>query len=289
MLCIALTPMILLQGLTVVPEAIMRRNMTFRPLAIRTLIATVIGGVVGIWPGLAGYQAWALVAQQLVTGVVGAVVLWTVTDWRPRLRLPRQAIKDLWGFSPSPRSAASACSCDPHGPAGDRQVLRAGRGRPVPHRAAPARHAHRGDQQVAAAGVAAGVGPAAAPTGRTGRPAGQDAARVRRDGAAGAGHPRRHRETARRAARPGMVAGRHRHAAAVHRRRSSTCTGCCSARRCRRSGGPASTPHCHGSSSPSASPRSTSSGSGCTAPPTTGRRSPRSRWACPRSSCRSRS
>lgn len=97
--CIALTPMILLQGLTVVPEAIMRRRMTFRPLAIRTLIATVIGGVVGIVMAFADYQAWALVAQQLVTGGVGAVVLWTVTDWRPRWRLPRQAVKDLWGFS----------------------------------------------------------------------------------------------------------------------------------------------------------------------------------------------
>lgn len=97
--CIALTPMILLQGLTVVPEAIMRRKMTFRPLAIRTLIATVLGGVVGIVMAFAGYQAWALVAQQLVTGVVGAVVLWGVTAWRPRWRLPRQAVKDLWGFS----------------------------------------------------------------------------------------------------------------------------------------------------------------------------------------------
>ncbi|MET7424113.1 lipopolysaccharide biosynthesis protein [Dactylosporangium sp. NPDC005555] len=99
MICIALTPMILLQGLTVVPEAILRRKMTFRPLAIRTLIATAIGGVVGIAMAFAGYQAWALVAQQLVTAGVGAIVLWTVTDWRPRWRLPRQAAKDLWGFS----------------------------------------------------------------------------------------------------------------------------------------------------------------------------------------------
>ncbi len=97
--CIALTPLILLQGLTVVPEAIMRRKMTFRPLAIRMLVSTELGGVVGIAMAFAGYQVWALVAQQLVTGGVGAVVLWSVTDWRPRRRMPRQAIKDLWGFS----------------------------------------------------------------------------------------------------------------------------------------------------------------------------------------------
>ncbi|GAB3871491.1 hypothetical protein GCM10027610_135070 [Dactylosporangium cerinum] len=110
LICVALTPMILLQGLTVVPEAIMRRQMTFRPLAIRTLIANVIGGVIGIAMAVAGYEAWALVAQQLVTGGVGAVVLWSVTDWRPRWRLPGRRSRTCGGSPPSPRSAASASS-----------------------------------------------------------------------------------------------------------------------------------------------------------------------------------
>jgi teichuronic acid exporter len=97
--CVALTPLIVLQALTVVPEAVLRRQMTFRSLAVRTLVASLVGGVVGVVLAILGFQAWALVAQQLVTGVVGAVVLWTVTDWRPRWRVKKQALKDLSGFS----------------------------------------------------------------------------------------------------------------------------------------------------------------------------------------------
>ena len=97
--CVALTPMIVLQGLTVVPEAVLRRQLTFRSLALRTLLAAIAGGVVGIGCAVLGLQAWALVAQQLVTGAIGAVVLWAVTDWRPRMRVPTRAVKDLWSFS----------------------------------------------------------------------------------------------------------------------------------------------------------------------------------------------
>jgi PST family polysaccharide transporter len=98
-ICVALSPLVILQALTVVPEAVLRRRMTFRSLTYRTLIASVVGGVAGVVLALMGFQAWALVGQQLVTGVVGAVVLWTVTDWRPKMRVSKQAFKDLWGFS----------------------------------------------------------------------------------------------------------------------------------------------------------------------------------------------
>jgi teichuronic acid exporter len=98
-ICVALSPLVILQALTVVPEAVLRRRMTFRSLTYRTLIASIVGGVAGVVLALMGFQAWALVGQQLITGVVGAIVLWTVTDWRPKMRVSKQAFKDLWGFS----------------------------------------------------------------------------------------------------------------------------------------------------------------------------------------------
>lgn len=98
-ICVALSPLVILQALTVVPEAVLRRRMTFRSLTYRTLIASVVGGIAGVVLALMGFQAWALVGQQVVTGVVGAIVLWTVTDWRPKMRVSKQAFKDLWGFS----------------------------------------------------------------------------------------------------------------------------------------------------------------------------------------------
>jgi PST family polysaccharide transporter len=97
--CVALAPVIVLQGLTVVPDAILRRRLAFRSLAGCHLVAAATGGVLGIWLAFSGAGVWALVAQQQATALVSVVLLWTITDWRPRLRLPRQGIRDLSGFS----------------------------------------------------------------------------------------------------------------------------------------------------------------------------------------------
>lgn len=88
-----------LKSLTVVQEAVLRRRMDFRSLAIRTNVAEVVGGVVGIAAALAGYGVWALVAQQVVRRVVEAVVLWALSDWRPAWRFRPRAATDILGFS----------------------------------------------------------------------------------------------------------------------------------------------------------------------------------------------
>ncbi|WP_326562890.1 lipopolysaccharide biosynthesis protein [Micromonospora sp. NBC_01796] len=97
--CLALSPLVLLQGLAIVPEAVLRRDLQFRSVAIRTLLAAAISGVVGISLALAGAGIWALVAQQLATSVVSLIVLWTVCPWRPSRRPRLGAIRDLWAFS----------------------------------------------------------------------------------------------------------------------------------------------------------------------------------------------
>jgi O-antigen/teichoic acid export membrane protein len=96
---VALSLLVPLQGLVVVQEAVLRRSMDFRSLAVRSLVAAAAGGVVGITMALRGAGTWALVGQQLATGVVGAVVLWSVSRWRPRLRFSRGHVHDLVGFS----------------------------------------------------------------------------------------------------------------------------------------------------------------------------------------------
>ncbi len=98
-ICIALSPLVLLQGLSIVPEAVLRRELQFRAIAIRTLLAAVLSGAVGVILAFAGAGIWALVAQQLVNAAAGLVVLWLVCPWRPSRRPKLGAIRDLWAFS----------------------------------------------------------------------------------------------------------------------------------------------------------------------------------------------
>jgi PST family polysaccharide transporter len=98
-ICVALSPLVLLQGLSVVPEAVLRRELRFRAVAIRTLLASLLSGVVGVGLALGGAGIWALVAQQLVNAAVGLVVLWAVCPWRPSRRPRLSGIRDLLVFS----------------------------------------------------------------------------------------------------------------------------------------------------------------------------------------------
>jgi PST family polysaccharide transporter len=108
--CLALAPLVLVQALGIVPEAVLRRELRFRGITIRTLVASLIAGVAGVALALAGAGVWALVAQQVLTGVVGTAVLWAMCEWRPRLRIRGRlgAIRDLWRFSAHSANAGLA-------------------------------------------------------------------------------------------------------------------------------------------------------------------------------------
>jgi len=97
--CVALSPLVLLQGLSIVPEAVLRRELRFRAVAIRTLLASLLSGAVGVVLALFGAGIWALVAQQLVNAAVGLVVLWAVCPWRPSRRPRLSGSRDLLVFS----------------------------------------------------------------------------------------------------------------------------------------------------------------------------------------------
>jgi len=96
-----MSPIIFIQALTVVQQALLQRSLSFKALAIRANSASVIGGAVGIIAAFAGAGVWALVLQQLATQVIALVLLWAVSGWRPGLRFSRAAVVDLYGFSRS--------------------------------------------------------------------------------------------------------------------------------------------------------------------------------------------
>lgn len=95
----AMLPLLPIRGLIVTQDAILRRDMRFKALAVRTNLGVVLGGVVGVVAALAGAGVWALVAQQLVMATGELVVLWAASDFRPSRRVSVSHGRDLVGFS----------------------------------------------------------------------------------------------------------------------------------------------------------------------------------------------
>jgi PST family polysaccharide transporter len=78
---------------------VLQRDLDFRSFSIRTIIATSTGGLLGLIVAFAGYGVWALITKQIISDLVGLMVLWRLSRWRPHLRLSVAAIRQLLGFS----------------------------------------------------------------------------------------------------------------------------------------------------------------------------------------------
>jgi len=90
---------IVIEALSVVQTALLRRQMDFKSLSIRTNASVLLSGVVGIGMALGGCGVWALVGQQLVRDFAALVLLWKLSPWRPRFEFSWQHLKELMSFS----------------------------------------------------------------------------------------------------------------------------------------------------------------------------------------------
>jgi PST family polysaccharide transporter len=99
LICLALASIVPLYALNVIPEAVLRRRLQLRGIAVRYLAAGLLSGLVAIGCALAGLGVWALVVQQVTLTVTVTVTLWLTISWRPRLRRFGPQLRDIRGTS----------------------------------------------------------------------------------------------------------------------------------------------------------------------------------------------
>jgi PST family polysaccharide transporter len=76
----------------------LRREFNLRPLAMRSLIGRLFGGVVGIALVILGAGIWGMVAQQVLVPLAGSLMLWATLRMRYRLRVDRTRLMELARF-----------------------------------------------------------------------------------------------------------------------------------------------------------------------------------------------
>lgn len=81
-----------------VQQALLERAFNFRATATRALAATLVGGVAGIGLALTGFGVWSLVGQQVIQELIGTLVLWQASDWRPRFKVSLPHFWQLFHF-----------------------------------------------------------------------------------------------------------------------------------------------------------------------------------------------
>ncbi len=94
----AISVVFFISSLSTVQANLLIREMNFRFLELRTMVATVIGAAVAIGLAASGAGAWALIAQQLTVYTVSLMLLTGFSRWRPRLIFSRASLREMRGF-----------------------------------------------------------------------------------------------------------------------------------------------------------------------------------------------
>lgn len=76
----------------------LRKKLNFKLLSIVTIITSLISLSVTIWMAYSGFGVWSLVAQNLLTAAIPAIVFWLTVKWRPQCVFSVKSFKELFGF-----------------------------------------------------------------------------------------------------------------------------------------------------------------------------------------------
>ena len=76
----------------------LKKKLNFKLLSIVTITTSLIALVVTIVMAYKGFGVWALVAQNLITAAIPAIVFWFFIKWRPIWAFSWESFKELFGF-----------------------------------------------------------------------------------------------------------------------------------------------------------------------------------------------
>lgn len=85
-----------------IPEALLRRQMDYKGLAIRSLVAISASSVIAIMLAIAGYGLWSLVLKQVTEVIIDTYYCFKLSNWRPsfdfEIAYLKKALQDGWGI-----------------------------------------------------------------------------------------------------------------------------------------------------------------------------------------------
>ncbi len=89
----------MISGCSIQQQALFERKLLFAVLAKVEFAGVVCGTVAGIGSAVSGAGLWSLVAQSLTSTCAVSILLWKLSDWRPRLRFRWAELRRISNYS----------------------------------------------------------------------------------------------------------------------------------------------------------------------------------------------
>ena len=83
----------------VVQKAILQKNMNFKNLSLIQSVAMFLGVFIGILSAFSGLGVYSLIIQTLTTSIIGTILIWLYTSWRPEWIFSLKEIKQIWSYT----------------------------------------------------------------------------------------------------------------------------------------------------------------------------------------------
>ena len=88
-----------LTGLSVIPEALLVREMLFRKLAYIENTSFLFGAVIGVGMALSGWGVWSLVMQSLTRALSMGIILWLTNPFSPQQDFFLKSLRSIASYS----------------------------------------------------------------------------------------------------------------------------------------------------------------------------------------------
>ena len=96
---LALAPNFFIYSLSVIPNALLNRRMSFRALSVVQMAGAVLGTATGIGGALMGAGVWSLVFGALVSNLVISGATWIACPWRPQFLVDMGEVRRIAAYS----------------------------------------------------------------------------------------------------------------------------------------------------------------------------------------------
>lgn len=90
---------IFINSFGIVQNAKIVKEVNFKILANRAIIANLIAGAVAVYLAYIGFGVWALVWQMVLASLLGVILLWIYSKWLPSLKFSFETVRSLFAFS----------------------------------------------------------------------------------------------------------------------------------------------------------------------------------------------
>lgn len=89
---------LLTNSLIVVPTAILKIKLDFKPLSVANVCSTILSGIIGVAMAYGGFGIWALIGQLMSRSIILAFMLVFNCKWMPKLHFKKQAFLPLYRY-----------------------------------------------------------------------------------------------------------------------------------------------------------------------------------------------